>query len=509
MRLIWFILGLAVASLGILVLMEPERVRQTVAGNNEIVFPANPDILRAGAISSRYPLVYERLEVLNTPAQLRAVASNQDVTLLIDSEGLLYRRDGGAFLSLPISPFRPPEVNGRDTMPSTRMIYDLALRRVQTGFEAFLSFAFEESETGCTSLGVTRTILTDAMLVTGGVPEWEWVFRSTPCIEKAGNQIALLGGGALLLEGDRLTVAVGTFSLKRDDFRETLAFLQSDETSYGKVIEVKLTDKSINQISKGHRDPVGLVREDPDQIWTAEHGPRGGDELNLLSEGRNYGWPVLTYGTAYGRFKWTGDPEPDAIQAYERPRFAWIPSVAPSSMLRSASDQFPAWRGDILISTLKGGQIIRVRARDGQVIFAEPIYVGGRIRDIAESDRGDLLLVLDRAPQVLRIVNAIDRVEAAPPEIGLCVACHQMQTDVSDPATAPSLVGILGRKVASLPDYPYSAALRQMNGTWTETRVINFVKSPQRFAHGTSHPEMDVANLWMRSMVEWLRENAS
>ena len=130
------------------------------------------------------------------------------------------------------------------------------------------------------------------------------------------------------------------------------------------------------------------------EIWLTEQGPEGGDELNPISEGENYGWPLQTYGTNYEDFAWplAADPNggPDLVSA----QFAWVPSIGVSNLIFVEGVGFHRWAGDLLVSSLWAESLYRIRSEAGRVIYAEPISVG-RIRDLVELSDGRLVLWID------------------------------------------------------------------------------------------------------------------
>jgi aldose sugar dehydrogenase len=154
----------------------------------------------------------------------------------------------------------------------------------------------------------------------------------------------------------------------------------------------------------GHRNVQGIVRDPVSgAIYAHEHGPMGGDEVNLIQAGRNYGWPIITYGRDY-----TGAQISPftAREGLEQPLVYWVPSIAPSGLAIVTKDMFPAWKGDLLVSALAGMQVRRVDLADGKVAGQEVLFaeVGERIRDVAEAPDGSLYLLTDSAEgKVLRV----------------------------------------------------------------------------------------------------------
>ncbi|MCP5144062.1 MAG: PQQ-dependent sugar dehydrogenase [Gammaproteobacteria bacterium] len=148
--------------------------------------------------------------------------------------------------------------------------------------------------------------------------------------------------------------------------------------------------------SYGHRNIQGLI-QDPatGTLWTHEHGPQGGDELNVEVAGANYGWPVITYGVNYGIGTRIG--EGTARAGMEQPVYRWIPSIAPSGMSLYNGDAFPQWRGDIFIGSLKFATLVRLEMSNGTVVDEERLLTGkyGRIRDVFTARDGCIYLLTD------------------------------------------------------------------------------------------------------------------
>jgi glucose/arabinose dehydrogenase len=155
--------------------------------------------------------------------------------------------------------------------------------------------------------------------------------------------------------------------------------------------------------SYGHRDPMGLyVHPQSGELWLHEHGPRGGDELNLVKKGANYGWPVVSYG-----FEYDGGPVGMGIpwkEGMEIPHWVWVPSIAPSDMVIYQGDAFPAWKGDFLVGAMAGLHLNRLVMRDGEIVAEERLAqrLLGRIRSIAV-DAGGLIYLGSDSGYVWRL----------------------------------------------------------------------------------------------------------
>ena len=149
--------------------------------------------------------------------------------------------------------------------------------------------------------------------------------------------------------------------------------------------------------SYGHRNPQGATLEPDGTLWINEHGPQGGDEINLPQPGRNYGWPVITYGENYG-----GGPIGEGLTAkagMEQPLHYWVPSIAPSGMAFLTSDRYgPAMKGNLFIGSLKFGYLARLVLEGGRVAREHRLLDDGeRVRDVRQGPDGLLYVLTDSA----------------------------------------------------------------------------------------------------------------
>jgi glucose/arabinose dehydrogenase len=157
--------------------------------------------------------------------------------------------------------------------------------------------------------------------------------------------------------------------------------------------------------SYGHRNPQGLAREPgTGALWDAEHGPRGGDELNLVEGGKNYGWPLITYGMNYDGTPITART---AAPGLEQPVVHWTPSIAVSSIDFYSGSRFPRWKGDLLVGSLAAEELRRVVVSNGKATKQELLFKGiGRVRDVAVGPDGYVYLALHGPDRVARLVPA-------------------------------------------------------------------------------------------------------
>ncbi|MCF6294099.1 MAG: PQQ-dependent sugar dehydrogenase [Flavobacteriaceae bacterium] len=139
--------------------------------------------------------------------------------------------------------------------------------------------------------------------------------------------------------------------------------------------------------SYGHRNPQGMVlHPETGELWTHEHGPRGGDEINIIKAGKNYGWPLISYGINYSGTSFT---DYTALPGMEQPLHYWDPSIAPSGMTFVTSDIYPEWKGNLLVGSLKFQYLNRCVLKNNKVVKEEKLIDGlGRVRSVRQGPDG-------------------------------------------------------------------------------------------------------------------------
>jgi glucose/arabinose dehydrogenase len=154
--------------------------------------------------------------------------------------------------------------------------------------------------------------------------------------------------------------------------------------------------------SYGHRNSQGLALEPgTGKLWEHEHGPRGGDEINIIEKGRNYGWPVIGYGIDYSGAKIHQSTQKAGMQ---QPVKYWVPSIAPSGMTFYDGAAFPAWRGNLIVGALAGQLVARLELDGDKVVKEERLPMGERIRDVRQGPEGALYVATDSASgRILRL----------------------------------------------------------------------------------------------------------
>ena len=233
----------------------------------------------------------------------------------------------------------------------------------------------------------------------------EVIFRAVPKGSGTGHygsRLVFAPDGLLFISlGDRRSMRqaqsvrnhIGTVVRLRDDGR-----IPPDNPFVGR------SDAKPEIYSYGHRNVQGMaLRPGTNKIWTHEHGPQGGDEVNILKPGANYGWPAITYGIDY-----SGDKISDrtAAPGMEQPVVYWVPSIAPSGMAFYDGGKFPKWQGDLFVGALRGSHLRRLKLDGDRVTKQERLLddLGERIRDVRTGPDGFLYILTDSSDgMVLRL----------------------------------------------------------------------------------------------------------
>ena len=146
--------------------------------------------------------------------------------------------------------------------------------------------------------------------------------------------------------------------------------------------------------SYGHRNPQGLIKNPfTGEIWSHEHGPRGGDEINIIKKGNNYGWPIITYGINYIGTKITDKTSSIGL---EQPIYQWTPSIAPSGMTFVDSEKYPEWKGSLLVGSLAFQYLERLELKNNKVVYREKLLEDlGRVRNVKQGPDGYIYVAVE------------------------------------------------------------------------------------------------------------------
>ena len=267
----------------------------------------------------------------------------------------------------------------------------------------FLSFA-EPREDGKNATSVMRGGLSDDLMRLTDVTV---IFRQLPAYKGGahfGSRLAFDRTGALFVTtGDRLNLR---------------PLVQQTDNHIGKVIRITedggippdnpKPEGWLPEIwSIGHRNLQGAtIHPDTGQLWTVEHGAKGGDELNHPEAGKNYGWPAITYGREYSGAK-VGEGLTEKA-GMEQPVHYWTPSIAPSGMVFLTGERYPQWSGNLFVSALALQHVARLVLKDGKVVEQEKLFEGyTRFRDVRQGPDGSLYLLTDHGAPMGRVLKVV------------------------------------------------------------------------------------------------------
>ncbi|MDP9179228.1 MAG: PQQ-dependent sugar dehydrogenase [Gemmatimonadota bacterium] len=419
-------------------------------------------------------------------------------------------------LRIPINipEFEADPYNATTTLRDRFAVKDLLVQTLPSGVRILASHNHWHSEKDCYTLRVSSIETSFDGLLAGTAPSaWKTVFETYPCrllpeASTGKNRLPTnAAGGRLVAVSDReILITVGRFGPAVETTEESVAThlkvcsgisfrarssrREDLNNSYGKTILFNLATGASCVFTTGHRNPQGLAATADTQIWVTEHAERGGDELNLLVEGKNYGFPHVSYGTKDKSMIWPANPQQGRHEGYQKPTYAWVPSIGVSQLIVIEGSAFPFWKGDLLVTSLVGKALYRLRIEGGSAIYAEPIPIGHRIRDIAETADGSIVLKTDDNFLVYLEPAPADRPDLTPMKRGQvlarqCQACHTFVVGGAS-GIGPSLWGVVGRRVASVEGFNYSDGLKAVRGRWTAPRLRSFLRSPETFAPGTA-----------------------
>jgi aldose sugar dehydrogenase len=281
----------------------------------------------------------------------------------------------------------------------------------------FVYLTYLERRASGSGIAVARARLRDDP-ATPTLEDLTVIFRAGPDVDNAlngGSRLAFGPDGLLYITlGDRMTESQQAQDLGSD---------------LGKIVRIA-PDGSIPAdnpfvgqpgarpeiFSLGHRNAEGLAFDlARGVLWEHENGAKGGDEINVIRAGANYGWPEITYGADYtGESIGSGTQKP----GFTQPVYYWDPSIAPSGLTVYTGDLFPDWKGDLLVGALKGRRLVRLQVRDGRIATEEVLLteLNERIRDVRQGPDGAVYILTDNsAGRILRLTPAAGGLTVALP----------------------------------------------------------------------------------------------
>jgi len=441
-----------------------------------------------------------------------------DDALLVDGHGSIYLLliDALRIKRLIIQP--PPngrlELYSRDTGDREPKYKKAGWHRYtdiayHNGF-IYLIYSHFDSARECFTTRVARLRVTEPLAeIAADAKDWNVVFTSTPCFGFKFRQWPYAGhqaGGKLAVsaDGQALLMTIGDYEFDGVNVRN---YPQDVNADYGKILKLDL--KTVDRptiISIGHRNSQGITVTPNGDIWSTEHGPDGGDELNHIVEGGNYGWPYETYGANYGARVWPLADRQGRHDRYRKPSWAWVPSVGTSGVTY-VSDFHETWNDNLLVASLVGNSIFRIVTDAAQVITMERIDIGERVRALinhrgfllVHTDTGDVyrIAAVDPPPSdhLERLTNSLS--DAALSELNGCLECHSRGTAEK----APNLCNILGRNIGDTDFAHYSDALKRRRESWNSDLLASFLHDAQSVIPGMSMPNPRIGDPQIRMEI--------
>lgn len=466
------------------------------------------------------------------------VLSNEGQVSAIDADGALSR----VAIELPDYGFdaytetsRQPEYRGFNFDFYHHRYNDIAPFRDSAGSGLLVSYTRFHRDRACFTSTLSKAYFEGRAFdpsATGiDADDWETVFESRPCLKLAPELGAIAGnmaGGRLVVDVQEGAIyhSVGDYGWdglsgsEAVDLRVDQAISQRPATHYGVVLRTDLETGETRRLSVGHRNVQGLAIDSDDRLWAVEHGPRFGDELNLIREDRNYGWPLESHGTGYSGLALPSSNSFGRHTEFEPPRFSWMNQTGPSDVL-AVEDFHEAWDGDLLVSTLSGHRLVRLRLDDARVVYAEDIALvpgGTRYRAMTQRADGSLAIMTDGRKLLLvepvrggLAAELVERhiQEAIPGNAAFkqgvreamraCTECHSLNP--GDHRAGPSLARQFDHRIGSTVFAGYSPGMAAAQGSWDEETLARFIEDPASVVPGTSMPNPGVSDRRVREAI--------
>ena len=341
-----------------------------------------------GVSTSAMPFTVQPVATFSTPWAMAFLPGSgvrlTKLALVTEKEGKLWLVDTASGKRSAVSGLPTVSVAGQGGLGDVAVHPDFAANR-----RVYLSFV-EKGEGGSGAALGYGTLDRSGTRLTG----FKTIWRQSPKVDGNGHfshRIAFGRDGLLYLSsGDR----------------QKMEPAQADDGLLGKVL--RLTPEgapargnpwaakggvAAQFWSMGHRNLLGLAFAPDGRLWASEMGPKGGDELNLVLPGKNYGWPVASGGSHYDDRE---IPDHRAGDGFEAPKVNWTPSISPGGLLIYTGDRFAAWKGDALIPALSGEALIRVDIHGDRAVKADQWAMGARIREVEQGPDGSVYLLEDK-----------------------------------------------------------------------------------------------------------------
>tara|TARA_R110000787_G_scaffold9028_36_gene31687 strand:- start:22241 stop:23377 length:1137 start_codon:yes stop_codon:yes gene_type:complete len=315
------------------------------------------------------------------------------MTFLPDGRALVTEKAGEMLLFDPKNGTKIPIAG----IPAVDSAGQGALMDVVTspGFaqDKMVYFSFSESREGGKGVALAKGAFAQASDGTTSLTDVQVIFRATPYLDGNGHY-----SGRIAFSPD------GQYLFFTNGDRQKFDPAQDPKSTLGKVLRLNLdgTPAAGNPLaakgfhpaiwSYGHRNLLGIAFDEKGRLWEQEMGPKGGDEVNLIQPGLNYGWPEVSNGSHYdGR----AIPDHQAGDGYEAPKVSWNPVISPGGLIHYSGDMFPAWKGSLFIGGLSSKALVRVKLDGETASKADQWDMGARIREVEQGPDGALWVLED------------------------------------------------------------------------------------------------------------------
>lgn len=401
--------GAAISALVLMSCAQEADIPEAVIGDPVETAEANaPDQILASPDQTRAPSMVSGVE-FDVETVAEGLAEMWGMAFLPDGRMLVTERDGilrivdNSQVSEPVAGI--PETTRQEISGLADVILD-----PQFAENRRIYLSYVEGRPEGNMLTVARGTLVEGQAAR--LDDVEVIYRQLPSLpSEHGN----FGARMLFDDEGYLFVTLG-------DLASTplLPYIQQMDSGIGKIVRITTdgdpapgnpfadTEGALPELwALGFRNPLGLTfRPGTDQMWELDVGPRGGDELNMIEAGKNYGWPINSYGTEY-----SGEivGEGPASEGYEQPVYFWNPVISPSSIIFYSGDMFPAWQGNAFVTSLSQMHLVRLVLEGDRVVGEERLLVdlAERLRLVKQAPDGSLYVLTDGTEgRILRLVPA-------------------------------------------------------------------------------------------------------
>jgi glucose/arabinose dehydrogenase len=315
-------------------------------------------------------------------------------------------------------------------------------------------------------------------------------------------------GGALLLDGDDLYSSFGYVNLTK--WEDAVDYVNAKKAITGVSLKIDINTNSAEIFTSGHKNITAFWKKGM-KIFSVEHAQKGGDEINLLKKGSNYGFPYKSFGTKYGSYKKVSVPGPQKNDnLLEDPIHAFVPSIAPGDAVFLSNSVFERWNNSVIVAGLKSRSIFIGKFRDDNIVYMEPIFIGERVRSIVYfsekiyllTDVGQIM-TLEIDPLSLENDLGGSGIVALSPHLSKCTTCHSLEPTAG--GAAPHLFGITDRKIASV-DFEYSSGFEYLKGqVWNKELLMKYIKNPESLVKGSYMPAQNLSAVEVENIYQELK----